>query len=142
VSVAATAARLPIATEVAAAATAGAATAAAVTGRGAEEDTAIVPEGTAIVAAVEGTAIAAVAVAVDTAAIVAGTEDPLGEPMDATAAMCGDGPCLTLPRSADGDPTDKTAGGEGACEDGVLRRMRMHGMRANADIDCARARFG
>ena len=70
----ATAARLPIATEVAAAATA--ATAAAVTAGGPEE----------------GTAIAAAAVAVDTAAIVAGTEDQLGEPKDATAAMCGDGP--------------------------------------------------
>ena len=86
---AATAARLPIATEVAAAATA--ATAAAVTAGGPEEGTAIV-EGTIAAAAVEGTAIAAAAVAVDTAAIVAGTEDQLGEPKDATAAMCGDGP--------------------------------------------------
>ena len=49
----------------------------------------------AIVAAVEDmVANAAVAVAVDTAATVAGTEDHLGEPMDATAAICRDGRCL------------------------------------------------
>ena len=47
----------------------------------------------AIVAAVEDMAAnAAVAVAVDTT--VAGTEDHLGEPMDATAAICRDGQCL------------------------------------------------
>merc|ERR1711935_178612 len=34
---------------------------------------------------------------------------------------------------AKGGITDRMAGGKGVCEDGVLRRIRMLGMRANAD---------
>eukprot|EP00964_Phaeocystis_antarctica_P036514 scaffold20861_cov54-Phaeocystis_antarctica.AAC.5 len=45
--------------------------------------------------------------------------------------MCRGGPVPPTLRPMVAKPNGRRAGG--GCEDGVLRRIRMHGMRANAD---------
>ena len=76
--------------------------------------------------------IAAAAVAVGTAAIVAGTEDQLGEPKDATAAMCGDGPWVVAsPSLTRPMVTNRQDGGRG-------RGLRGRGSQTHAHARYAR----